>query len=110
MAEGQRLFKKFQQEEHERWGDRTAGGARYGYIYFRGARKVHPDNDRLSRMLLLSGASAEIVEAAKHLRCQICLRVNARHSVPQVSAKVPQRFNEQLGSDTFYVKDAADKK
>ena len=85
------MFKRFQQEEQERRGDHSAGGARYGYIHFEGpgllvswgARNmlaklhnvmVHPENDRLARMLLLSGAGPEIVEAAKHLRCQVTLR------------------------------------
>ena len=113
-------FSRLQAEEDERRGDVRTNAARYGYISFRGAGLrlpqrtrnalaklhgvlCHPSNERLARMLLLDGASPEIVAGAKDLVCMICARLSAPGAAPQVSAKKPQRFNEECLMDTFYV-------
>ena len=66
-----------------------AGGDRYGFITFEGEgqqvpRRIrsavahlhtalgHLANDRLVRMLMLSGAGEGILKAARNLRCQVC--------------------------------------
>ena len=61
----------------------------------------HPSNERLARMLLLDGASQEIAAGAQNLACLICARLSAPGAAPQVSAKKPQRFNEECLMDTF---------
>ena len=105
-------FSRLQAEEDERRGDVRTNAARYGYISFRGAGLrlpqrtrnalaklhgvlCHPSNERLARMLLLDGAAPEIVAGAKDLVCMICARLSAPGAAPQVSAKKPQRFNEE---------------
>ena len=55
----------------------------------------HPSNERLARVLLLDGASLEIVAGAKDLVCMICARLSTPGAAPRVSAKKPQRFNEE---------------
>ena len=112
-------FSRLQAEDERRGAVRT-NAARYGYISFRSAGLrlpqrtrnalaklhgvlCHPSNERLARMLLLDGASPEIVAGAKDLVCMICARLSAPGAAPQVSAKKPQRFNEECLMDTFYV-------
>ncbi len=99
-----------------------AGGDRYGYITFEGEgqqvpRRIrstiahlhsalgHIANDRLVRMLLLSGAGEEILKAARNLRCQVCAMVQPPRDAPQAAYSRPQNFNERLSGDTFYIWD-----
>lgn len=99
-----------------------AGGNRYGYITFEGEgqqvpRRIratlahlhsalgHVANDRLVRMLLLSGAGEEILKAARNLRCQVCAMVQPPRDAPQVAYSKPKNFNERVSGDTFYVWD-----
>lgn len=115
-----RLFKKLQQEEDERKGDFGGIGSRYGYIGFVGlslrssktlrnqVAKLHgvfghPSNDRLARMLNLKGASSEVIEAAKNLRCEICERISAPQSAPKSSSKTPEDFNAHCSMGSFFV-------
>ena len=119
----QRMFKKLQQQEDQRRGDFSGVGARYAYIRFVGpslrvtkavrnqVAKLHgvfghPSNDRLARMLHLQGARAEVVQCAKDLRCEICMRIHAPHSAPKSSATNPERFNQHCSSDSFFIWDA----
>ena len=100
------------------------GGAadRYGYITFEGQgqqtpRRIrsavahlhsalgHIANDRLVRMLMISGAGEQILMAARNLRCQVCAMVQPPRDVPQASYKKPSTFNERVSGDTFYVWD-----
>ena len=96
---------------------------RYGYITYDGAgqqvpRRIraavahlhsslgHVSNERLVRMLLLSGAGEQILCAARNLRCQICAMVHPPKDAPQVSAQKAKYFNEMLSGDSFYVWDS----
>ena len=56
-------------------------------------------------MLSLSGAGAQIMDAARHLHCEICARVQPPRDMPQVSANRPGSFNYRLSGDTFFVWD-----
>ena len=122
-VEIQRMFKKLQQQEDQRRGDFSGVGARYAYIRFVGpslrvTKSVrnqvaklhgvfgHPSNDRLARMLHLQGARSEVVQCAKDLRCEICMRVHAPHSAPKSTATNPERFNQHCSLDSFFIWDA----
>ena len=99
-----------------------AGGDRYGFITFEGEgqqvpRRIrsavahlhtalgHLANDRLVRMLMLSGAGEGILKAARNLRCQVCAMVQPPRDAPQVSYNRPSNFNERISGDTFFVWD-----
>ena len=103
------LFRRLQREEDERKGDYSGIGSRYGYCRFVGpslrvnkairnqvaklhATLGHPSGERLARMLKLQGARAEVVQAAKDLRCEICARVHPPLSAPKSSATGPERM------------------
>eukprot|EP00435_Cladocopium_sp_Y103_P069464 s181_g33.t1 len=98
-------------------------GDRYGYITFEGegqqvpwriraavahlhATLGHLANERLVRMLLLSGAGEEILKAARNLRCQICAMVQPPRDAPQGVYGKPQNFNTRVSEDTFFVWDS----
>ncbi|CAE7202150.1 RE2, partial [Symbiodinium necroappetens] len=100
-----------------------ATGDQYDYIYFEGAsgalsRQVrstlaklhvvlgHVTNDKLKRMLHLNGAKQHLLDAAGDLRCQVCQKVTAPKPPPRVSYERPQRFNQRVVTDVFYVWDA----
>eukprot|EP00435_Cladocopium_sp_Y103_P071268 s9_g37.t1 len=104
-----------------------AGGDRYGYITFEGEgqqapRRIrsavahlhaslgHLANDRLVRMLMLSGAGEVILKAARNLRCQVCAMVQPPRDAPQVSYNRPNNFNERISGDTFFIWDSKNKK
>ena len=112
-------------EEHLRHQLSRLGVAadRYGYITFEGEgqqvpRRIrsavahlhsalgHVSNDRLVRMLMLSGAGQQIQAAARNLCCQICNMVRPPRDAPQVAMSKPKTFNEKLTGDTFYVWDS----
>ncbi|CAE7341218.1 RE2, partial [Symbiodinium sp. KB8] len=105
----------------QRLGEAT--GDQYDYIYFEGAsgalsRQVrstlaklhvvlgHVTNDKLKRMLHLNGAKQHLLDAAGDLRCQVCQKVTAPKPPPRVSYERPQRFNQRVVTDVFYVWDA----
>ena len=111
-------------EESLRHAMGELGGAadRYGYITFEGQgqqvpRRIrsavahlhsalgHLANDRLVRMLMLSGAGEQILTAARNLRCQVCAMVQPPRDAPQVSYKKPSTFNEKVSGDTFFIWD-----
>jgi len=104
-----------------------AGGDRYGYITFEGEgqqvpRRIrsavahlhaalgHLANDRLVRMLMLSGAGEAIIKAARNLRCQVCAMVQPPRDAPQVAYNKPSNFNERISGDTFFIWDCKGKK
>ena len=70
----------------------------------------HLSNDRLARMLSLSGGQKSVVELAKNLRCQVCAMVRPPQATPQVAYRKPKQFNERLVGDSFYVWDKAGRK
>eukprot|EP00435_Cladocopium_sp_Y103_P015241 s2361_g3.t1 len=97
-------------------------GGQYDYVFFEGTarqgphqvRQVlahlhvvlgHPSAERLTRMLLISGASPKIIEMVKGLRCQICQAVRPPGAEPKVSGHRPTRFGEKVLADSFYVWD-----
>ena len=96
---------------------------RYGYITFDGGgqqvqRRIrasvahlhsalgHVSNERLVRMLMLSGAEEEILTVARNLRFQVCVMVHPPQDAPQVSGSKPTNFNEKLSGDMFYTWDS----
>ena len=116
-------FRRLQREEDQRKGDFSGIGSRYGYVHFVGpslrATKTirnqvaklhgslgHPSNERLTRMLTINGATKEVVQASKDLRCEICARVHPPASTPKSSSTNPERFNQHVSSDSFFVLDA----
>jgi hypothetical protein len=66
----------------------------------------HPRNEDLARNLKLGGASQQVQEACKHLRCQTCLREKNRPV--QRPAKLPAHgdFNDSVGMDIIHIYDA----
>ena len=109
----------------QRLGEVT--GQRFDYIYFEGAsgslsRQLrstlaklhvmlgHVTNTKLKRMLYLSGAKDHILNAVTDLRCQVCQTVLPQTPAPKVSFDKPQRFNERILSDVFFVWDSAGEK
>ena len=100
---------------------------RYGYVTFEGPgqavpRRIrraiahlhvnvgHVNNDRLLRMLSLSGAGQQVMLAARHLHCEICARVQPPRDSPQVSGSRPASFNVRVSGDSFFVWDYEGKK
>ena len=65
----------------------------------------HISNDKLARMLAQNGAKESILDAAKQLKCQVCLQVQSPQATPKAAFNRPMGFNERLVSDTFYVWD-----
>ena len=66
----------------------------------------HVSNEKMARMLSLEGASKEVLEACKALRCDICSRLAPPQSEPKLSAQQPRAFNKQTLHDTFFIWDA----
>eukprot|EP00435_Cladocopium_sp_Y103_P070205 s2526_g34.t1 len=102
-------------------------GTRYEYINFAGSAALlhrtirstlahlhvslgHISNEKLQRMLQLNGAPSEVVQAVKHLQCQICARVMPPVATPKAAFQRPMIFNERIVADTFYVWDANNEK
>jgi hypothetical protein len=70
----------------------------------------HVTNEKLQGMLHLNGAQSEIIEAVKHLKCQICSQVTSPMATPKAAFQRPMVFNERILSDTFYVWDTKNEK
>ncbi|CAE7326527.1 psaC [Symbiodinium sp. CCMP2456] len=98
-------------------------GDKYDYIYFEGASAAlskqlrttlarlhvslgHVSAEKLKRMLHLSGAKDHILSAVSDLRCQICQSVTSPTRTPKAAYDRPQRFNERVVADVFFVWDA----
>ena len=65
----------------------------------------HPPKETLVRHLAAAKASEAALKGARHLRCEVCLRVNPPHQ-PRVSkAFQARRFNDRLSMDIIYLKD-----
>ena len=99
------------------------GTDRYGYITFEGEgqavpRRVrasvahlhsalgHLNNDRLVKMLVMSGAGEQVLTAARNLHCQICAMIQPPRDTPQAAYGKPGNFNERISGDSFFVWDA----
>ena len=97
-------------------------GGQYDYVFFEGTARQgphkirqalahlhvvlgHPSQERLVRMLLISGTSPKIIEMVKGLRCQICQAVRPPGAEPKVSAYRPTRFGEKVLADSFFIWD-----
>ena len=67
----------------------------------------HPSNHDLARHLRLAGAEEHVIQACKHLRCQVCDR--AKQSASARPACLPSLldFNQLVSVDVFTVFDAA---
>eukprot|EP00435_Cladocopium_sp_Y103_P046235 s919_g13.t1 len=102
-------------------------GTRYEYINFSGGAALlhrtirstlahlhvalgHISNEKLQRMLQLNGAQSEIIQAVKHLQCQICAQVTSPQATPKAAFQRPMAFNERIVADTFYVWDSNNEK
>ena len=102
-------------------------GERYDYITYDGSAMQQPrrlrqtvahlhvtlghlSNERLARMLSLSGGQASVVDLAKKLRCQVCAMVRPPQATPQVAYRKPKQFNERVMGDSFYIWDKAGQK
>ena len=111
----------------QKMGELGVAADRYGYITFEGIgqqvpRRIrsavahlhatlgHVSNERLVRMLTMAGAGQQILNAAAHLRCQVCAMVHPPQDAPQVSGSRPTAFNEKLSGDTFYIWDGQEVK
>ena len=98
-------------------------GGQYDYVFFegkarQGPREIrqalahlhvvlgHPSEERLTRMLLISGCSPQIVDMAKGIRCQICQAVRPPGAEPKVNINRPNRFNQKILGDSFFIWDA----
>ena len=100
-----------------------ATGDKYDYIYFEGAsgslsRELrstlaklhvvlgHVSSDKLKRMLHLNGAKDHIINAAGDLRCQVCQMVTGPKAPPKAAYDRPQRFNQRVVADAFFIWDS----
>ena len=111
-------------EETMRREMQAMGGStdRYGYITFEGEgqqvpRRIraavshlhvtlgHLANERLVRMLMISGGGAEVLKAARNLKCQVCAMVQPPRDAPQAAYGKPQNFNTRVSGDTFFIWD-----
>ena len=98
-------------------------GDKYDYIYFEGASAAlskqlrttlarlhvslgHVSAEKLKRMLHLSGAKDHILGAVSDLRCQICQSVASPTRTPKAAYDRPQRFNERVVADVFFIWDS----
>ena len=114
-----RLFKELQKDQEETIGNYSKASLRFSYTSFEGEALLmpkktrntlaklhgefgHPSNEKLGRLLLLAGADKNMVDAVKHMKCDICVRITGPQDVPQVSIGHVHRFNEKVGSDTFF--------
>ena len=112
-------------EEHLRkhMSENSLPGERYDYVSFEGTcnqqpRRLramvahlhvtlgHPSNERLARMLAVSGARAEVVQLGRNLRCQVCAMVRPPQASPQVAYTKPRQFNERISGDSFFIWDS----
>ena len=95
-------------------------GERYDYVTFEGQGQQQPrrlramvahlhvalghlSNERLARMLMLSGAQSGVVDLARELRCRVCGMVRPPQAVPQMAYRKPSQFNERISGDSFFV-------
>ena len=98
-------------------------GGQYDYVFFEGTSRQcphkmrqalahlhvvlgHPSEERLTRMLLISGCSQQVIDAARGLRRQICQAVRPPGAEPKVNLNRPTRFNERLLGDSFFIWDS----
>ncbi|CAE7889819.1 RE1 [Symbiodinium microadriaticum] len=65
----------------------------------------HPSTPTMVRHLSASGASEAAIQAARHLRCEVCLRVQPPRLPRPAKAFTPRRFNDRLNLDVLWLKD-----
>ena len=65
----------------------------------------HPSTATMVRQLTASGASEAAIQAARHLRCEVCLRVQPPREPRPAKAFTPRRFNDRLNLDVLWLKD-----
>ena len=99
-------------------------GGQYDYVYYEGSSRQgpykvrqalahlhvvlgHPSQERLLRMLHVSGCNNVVINTANGLKCQICEAVRPPGAEPKISGQRATRFGEKVLSDSFYVWDKA---
>ena len=102
-------------------------GQQFDYIYFEGGSGAlprqlrstlaklhvtlgHISGEKLKRMLHLNGAKDHILKAVSDMRCQVCQAVTAPTPAPKAAFERPQRFNERVVTDVFFVWDSRKEK
>lgn len=97
-------------------------GGQYDYVYFEGSARQgpykirqalahlhvvlgHPSQERLLRMLHVSGSSNVVINTAGGMKCQICEAVRPPGAEPKISGQRVTRFGEKILADSFYVWD-----
>ena len=65
----------------------------------------HPANETLIRMLVSANASKDVLHAAKHLVCDVCLRNRPLPHARPTGPSQPRRFNDRVGADLIFLRD-----
>ncbi|CAE7806594.1 RE1, partial [Symbiodinium necroappetens] len=65
----------------------------------------HPSTATMVRHLTASGASETAIQAARHLRCEVCLRVQPPREPRPAKPFTARRFNDRLNMDVLWLKD-----
>ncbi|OLP93808.1 hypothetical protein AK812_SmicGene24243 [Symbiodinium microadriaticum] len=65
----------------------------------------HPSTATMVRHLTASGASEAAIQAARHLRCEVCLRVQPPREPRPAKPFTARRFNDRLDLDVLWLKD-----
>ena len=65
----------------------------------------HPSTATMVRQLTSAGASDVAIQAARHLRCEVCLRVQPPREPRPAKPTLPRRFNDRLDLDVLWLKD-----
>ena len=65
----------------------------------------HPSTPTMVRHLTASGASDAAVQAARHLRCKVCLRVQPPREPRPAKPFTPRPFNDRLDLDVLWLHD-----
>ena len=66
----------------------------------------HKTNAVLVQILRAAKAPKDHIDAARHFRCDHCVTNSTKPQTQKVTAPKPYVFNEQVGIDVLYVKDA----
>ena len=69
----------------------------------------HPSTSAMVRHLSAAGASDMSIQAAKHLRCEVCRRVQPPREPRPTKVVTTRRFNDKLGLDILWLKDISGK-
>ena len=67
----------------------------------------HPSNSALARLMVVAKCHPDIIAYATHMKCDVCARRNPPKRVPKATMPYrPTRFNDTVGIDLKWVKDA----